>query len=308
MDRVTTGLRHLLPALKEMNASARPLSLRELGRLVHLSPGRAQRVFSRLVGESPYRYQWRVRLDRAAVLLASTDEPITDIAFAVGFGSHEAFTRSFRRRFGTSPRHYRNQALSHGRTGAAAATASTVSPCIGLYHQPVNRPVQTSPQRHEEHTVDYEITVKDITPTPMLYMARRVDKDQVAGALGEALPAVYQYVMEQGLPMAGPPLVRHLSQSAAFIELEAGIPVAEKPKPPEPDTGIMAGELPGGRAAVTVHKGPYDSLGDAHMALDRWMAENGETASGAPWEVYLTDPGEVPDPADWLTEITWPIS
>lgn len=156
--------------------------------------------------------------------------------------------------------------------------------------------------------MEYEITVKELDPTPMLCMARRVDKDGVAEALAEALPAVFQYVMEQGLPMAGPPVVRHLSQSAAFLEIEAGIPLAEQPKPPEPDTGITAGELPGGRAAVTVHKGPYDTLGDGHAALDRWMAENGETAAGAPWERYLTDPGEVPDPADWLTEITWPIS
>lgn len=300
---MTTGLRHLLPALKEMNSSARPLSLRDLGGLVHLSPGRAQRVFSRLVGESPQRYQWRVRLDRAALLLATTDEPIADIAFTVGFGSHEAFTRSFQRRFGTTPREYRNLTGARNRVDATA-TDSTVSPCIGLYHQPV----QPSCQRTEENIVEYEITVKELTPTPMLCMARRVDKDRVAEVLAEALPAVYQYVMEQGLPMAGPPFVRHLSQSAAFLELEAGIPLAEQPKPPKPDTDIVAGELPGGRAAVTVHKGPYDTLGDGHMALDRWMTDSGETAAGPPWEVYLTDPGEVPNPADWLTEISWPIS
>ena len=26
-----------------------------------------------------------------------------------------------------------------------------------------------------------------------------------------------------------------------------------------------------------------------------------------PWEVYLADPGRVPDPADWLTEVVWPL-
>jgi hypothetical protein len=31
------------------------------------------------------------------------------------------------------------------------------------------------------------------------------------------------------------------------------------------------------------------------------------TPSGAPWESYLTDPGQHPDPKDWKTEVFWPI-
>jgi hypothetical protein len=28
---------------------------------------------------------------------------------------------------------------------------------------------------------------------------------------------------------------------------------------------------------------------------------------GGPWKVYVIDPGEVPDPAQWVTEINWPL-
>jgi len=38
------------------------------------------------------------------------------------------------------------------------------------------------------------------------------------------------------------------------------------------------------------------------------MAANGVRAGGAPWESYVTDPGEHPDPADWRTEVYWPLS
>ena len=31
-------------------------------------------------------------------------------------------------------------------------------------------------------------------------------------------------------------------------------------------------------------------------------------AGGAPWEVYISDPGEVPDPAEWITEIVHPLT
>lgn len=275
--------------------------------MVHLSPHRAQRVFTGLVGESPGRYQHRVALDRAAARLATTDEPIVDIAFASGFGSHEAFTRAFRVRFGVSPREYRNR-LTASWTTDDRARASETSPCIGLYHQPLTNPL--SNQQQETSVPDetnHEITTRELDATPVLFMSRRVDKENFAGVLAEVLPAVFQYVMEQGLPMAGPPYVRYMDQSAAFFSIEAGIPLAESPKPPEEETEILAGELPAGSAATTIHTGPYETLGDGHIALDRWISANDRAPAGPPWEVYLTDPGEVPDPKDWQTEILWPI-
>ena len=30
--------------------------------------------------------------------------------------------------------------------------------------------------------------------------------------------------------------------------------------------------------------------------------------SGAPWESYVTDPADHPDPADWRTEVYWPLA
>lgn len=158
-----------------------------------------------------------------------------------------------------------------------------------------------------EDQTNQAISVEELDPTPMLFMGRRADRDELATVLAEVLPAVFQYVMEHGLPMAGPPFVRYLEQSAAFLTVQGGIPLTEEPKPPAPELNIEVGELPGGSAAVTIHRGPYDTLGDSHMALERWMAANGWQPAGAPWEVYLTDPGEVPDPKDWETQILWPV-
>ena len=52
----------------------------------------------------------------------------------------------------------------------------------------------------------------------------------------------------------------------------------------------------------------YDTLSEAYAALETWMSANGLKPAGDAWEVYLTDPGEVPDQADWQTEINWPVS
>ena len=62
------------------------------------------------MGETPRRHVERVRLERAAYKLAVTEERIVDVALSVGFDSHEAFTRAFRRWSGRTPRAWRQAA------------------------------------------------------------------------------------------------------------------------------------------------------------------------------------------------------
>jgi hypothetical protein len=33
--------------------------------------------------------------------------------------------------------------------------------------------------------------------------------------------------------------------------------------------------------------------------------DQGQRPGGPPWEVYVTDPGDYPDPKDWRTEVYW---
>ena len=74
------------------------------------------------------------------------------------------------------------------------------------------------------------------------------------------------------------------------------------------EVGATPGDvLPGGWVAVTWHVGPYEGLPHAHHAIIDWLADTGHEAAGAPWEVYWTDPSEVPDPAAWRTEVFHPI-
>jgi AraC family transcriptional regulator len=41
--------------------------------------------------------------------------------------------------------------------------------------------------------------------------------------------------------------------------------------------------------------------------VQAWIEANGHRAAGAPWEVYITDPADHPEPADWRTEVIWPL-
>ena len=73
----------------------------------HMSPWHFQRTFKSLVGDTLGGYIRGRRMTRAASLLLESEQSIIDIALNVGFGSHEAFTRSFKSYFQQSPKAFR---------------------------------------------------------------------------------------------------------------------------------------------------------------------------------------------------------
>lgn len=87
-----------------------PMGLDTLARRSGCSPFHFHRRFVAVVGETPKRHLMRLRLERAAYLIAITDERVLPIALQVGFRSHETFTRAFHRHFGVSPTEYRRAA------------------------------------------------------------------------------------------------------------------------------------------------------------------------------------------------------
>lgn len=74
-----------------------------------LTPRAIQKAFLRETGRTPTAFITERRLERAAELLvAEPGRSVTDIAFALGFNDAAFFTRCFRRRFGKTPRAWRN--------------------------------------------------------------------------------------------------------------------------------------------------------------------------------------------------------
>ncbi|MCP4298186.1 MAG: helix-turn-helix domain-containing protein [Proteobacteria bacterium] len=74
-----------------------------------LSPWHFQRLFKSLVGDTLGGYLRGRRLTKAAQLLLESKQGILDIAMDVGFQSHEAFSRSFKKNFKASPKNFRQQ-------------------------------------------------------------------------------------------------------------------------------------------------------------------------------------------------------
>jgi AraC-like DNA-binding protein len=87
----------------------RPVAVDDLAAVANMSPSTLNRSFHRTVGCSPVDYHLKLRIDRAADLLAGSRLSITGIAEMTGFFDSNYFSRQFRRRRGISPRDYRKQ-------------------------------------------------------------------------------------------------------------------------------------------------------------------------------------------------------
>ena len=84
------------------------LSLEELARVASFSPFHFHRIFKCMVGETLNDYIRRIKLEKAANILAHNERTsITEIAFDCGFSSSAVFARAFKENFGMSASEWR---------------------------------------------------------------------------------------------------------------------------------------------------------------------------------------------------------
>ena len=86
---------------------AEDLSLAAVAGAANLSPYHFARLFKASTGFPPHQYVIRRRVERARLLLATTDRPLAFIAQEVGFASGSHLARHFRRLLGVPPSDYR---------------------------------------------------------------------------------------------------------------------------------------------------------------------------------------------------------
>ena len=98
----------LLRLLPEIEADlARRWRVRDWAARCHLAEAAFARQFRALTGRSPHAWLVERRLAKAMALMTETSASLTEIALACGFGDAAHFSRTFRDRYGLSPRAWR---------------------------------------------------------------------------------------------------------------------------------------------------------------------------------------------------------
>jgi AraC family transcriptional regulator len=85
------------------------LSLSEIAEIACLSPFHFNRCFKRSMAMGLHAYVVRRRIERAKQLVANSNLPLAEIAYAVGFDSQASFTARFTRDVGRSSGRFRRE-------------------------------------------------------------------------------------------------------------------------------------------------------------------------------------------------------
>lgn len=133
--------------------------------------------------------------------------------------------------------------------------------------------------------------------------------EKLPEVMGACYAEIMQYLGPARIRPAGPPFAIYYNLDMSSLDVEIGFPVAAAAAGAAgaEDRGrIKPGKIPGGKAAVAVHTGPYAKLGEAYDRLLAFVKEQGLETESFTYEFYLNDPETTP-PEALQTEIYFPV-
>jgi AraC-like DNA-binding protein/CheY-like chemotaxis protein len=83
------------------------IDINQLSQLTRWSSQHFIRVFTQFMGDTPYQYILKKKIEKSKVLIIETDIAMKDIAFELGFLSYGNFCKLFKRETGKKPDEYR---------------------------------------------------------------------------------------------------------------------------------------------------------------------------------------------------------
>jgi effector-binding domain-containing protein/carbon monoxide dehydrogenase subunit G len=167
--------------------------------------------------------------------------------------------------------------------------------------------VSTVEAKNGAVAVAKKFNIQQVTVEPLTVMTYSSTSplDSLGPKLGMSFMKIGKVVKTQGLSQSGPVFAIYHVYSPEKIEFEAGVPVNKAGKK---EGAVFAKELPKTNALLIDYYGPYnDGMHAAHEQIQTFAKENNKDITGAPWEVYVGDPGKESDPSKVLTKIYYPV-
>ncbi len=163
------------------------------------------------------------------------------------------------------------------------------------------------------HMKKYSITVNGATTHGggyYLYSTASCKIDELTVKMQEMLPKAGMYAQKNKIHMSGAPftLYHKFDRENNAVMFSCAVPVSEKVIT-ESGSGILTGMLKPFKAIKATLKGNYTNSKEAWETAYKYLADNNleQVAGKAAVEVYITDPMNTPNPANWITEIYIPI-
>ena len=150
-----------------------------------------------------------------------------------------------------------------------------------------------------------DVVLKRSEAQNLLGMRRRVVGQRAIGPFADVV--VRRLMAEELWPTS--PLVHlyfDVDPDTEEYDLFVGATVSGQP---QDETAWTSECLPAGELlACAIHRGDYPQLGSAFAALGRWMLASGYESTSPCREIYLRSPGDTNNPAEYVTEIQYPVA
>jgi effector-binding domain-containing protein len=155
-------------------------------------------------------------------------------------------------------------------------------------------------------STSYEIHEMDMPAKTYVTKRSVVSFNDIGKYFEDNLPKIMEAMGKNKVAVAGPPsgLYYTWDEKAMKTDMAAAVPAGDaKAKVSSYETV----NVPAGKALHLTYYGAYDKMEDAHMAMGKYMADNGVEFNELVIEEYVSDPMSEKDTTKWLTNIYYMV-
>lgn len=260
------------------------LDVNALAEVALMSPYHFHRIYRQMANETVNATVRRLRLQKAASDLIRSNLSLDRIAKDVAYSSAEAFIRAFSKEYGESPAAYRDKRQQ----------PSIPTEQLSVELQPLSKECKTM----------FNVEMMEFETTNLLGYEHKGDYMEI----GNAFDKLFMFAGSKRL--IGPE-TRSIgiyysdpgSVDTSELRSHACISV-EAPRNAEEEQDPENLQIPAGRCATLLFKGPYAELEKPYnWFFGQWLPQSGlEAADFPPFEEYLNDP-RTTAPSELLTRI-----
>lgn len=160
---------------------------------------------------------------------------------------------------------------------------------------------------------EYSINVDGVTEHGggyYMYMTTAAKLEEVNARASKMIDQVTIYMQENNISISGKPFViyNQRDERSGTTIFSAAVPTPSQVITPS-GSSVLNGYLQPQKAVKTTLKGNRKNAAEAWEATYRYIEENELQVDpqGQPFEIYLTNPAEVDNPALWITEVYIPV-
>jgi effector-binding domain-containing protein len=132
-----------------------------------------------------------------------------------------------------------------------------------------------------------------------------IPREEIQNVMGPGISELMATIADQGIKPTGPWFDHHLKMAEDTWDFEISVPVSA---PVVAAGRVKPSQWPAMKVARTVYHGPYEGLGDTWGEFLDWITANGHTPAPDLYQCYVAGPESSPDPANWRTELTKPLT